>query len=252
LRPPAPGDRKKPVTEAEWLAHVEPQPLLDLVGGRATQRKLRLFACACCRQLWHLRENEGWRQAVEVAEALADGRAKRKEVLAARAAVERANQETRRPHWFIPLGLGKFTVEQAQEYAREAKVRRGEEAALTTPGPYEAWTEAARVAREKAAGEQAAFLRDLVLFTPPLPPPPACLTWEGGTIPRLAQAIYDEGGFDRLAVLADALEDAGCTDAIILGHCRGPGVHVRGSWVIDLLLGKESGPAPSAGLEELS
>ena len=69
---------------------------------------------------------------------------------------------------------------------------------------------------------------------------------------KLARSIYEERAFDRLPVLADALEDAGCTDAIILGHCRGPGVHVRGSWVIDLLLGKESGPAPSAGLEELS
>jgi hypothetical protein len=54
----------------------------------------------------------------------------------------------------------------------------------------------------------------------------------------IAQAISDERAFDRLSILADALEDAGCTDNAILEHCRGPGPHVRGCWVVDLLLGK--------------
>ncbi len=54
----------------------------------------------------------------------------------------------------------------------------------------------------------------------------------------LARSIYDDRAFDRLPVLADALEDAGCTDAAILDHCRGPGPHVRGCWVVDLILGK--------------
>jgi hypothetical protein len=67
---------------------------------------------------------------------------------------------------------------------------------------------------------------------------PAILTWDGGTVPKLAAAIYDERAFDRLPVLADALEDAGCTDAGILGHCRSGGGHVRGCWVVDLVLGK--------------
>jgi hypothetical protein len=55
----------------------------------------------------------------------------------------------------------------------------------------------------------------------------------------MAQAIYDERAFDRLPILADALEDAGCTNADILGHCRGAGPHAKGCWVVDLLLGKE-------------
>jgi hypothetical protein len=54
----------------------------------------------------------------------------------------------------------------------------------------------------------------------------------------MAQAIYNERGFDRLPILGDALEDAGCTDRDILDHCRGPGPHVRGCWAVDLLLGK--------------
>jgi hypothetical protein len=55
----------------------------------------------------------------------------------------------------------------------------------------------------------------------------------------MAQAIYNDRRFSDLPILADALEEAGCTDPDILTHCRGPGPHVRGCWVIDLLLGKE-------------
>jgi hypothetical protein len=72
------------------------------------------------------------------------------------------------------------------------------------------------------------------------------LTWRGGTVPRLAQAAHDErelpsGHLDpaRLAVLADALEEAGCTDDGIVAHLRGPGPHVRGCWALDRLLGRE-------------
>jgi len=65
------------------------------------------------------------------------------------------------------------------------------------------------------------------------------LMWNDGTITNIAHAIYDGRVFDRLPILADALEDAGCDNADILNHCRQPGVHVRGCWVIDLILGKE-------------
>jgi hypothetical protein len=62
---------------------------------------------------------------------------------------------------------------------------------------------------------------------------------DGGQVAsRLARAIYTDRAFDRLPVLADALEDAGCTDAAILAHCRSGGVHVRGCWVVDMVLGR--------------
>jgi hypothetical protein len=67
---------------------------------------------------------------------------------------------------------------------------------------------------------------------------PEWLTWNDGTVRRIAQTIYDERAFDRLPILADALEDAGCDNADILKHCRSGGEHVRGCWVVDLLLGK--------------
>ncbi len=68
---------------------------------------------------------------------------------------------------------------------------------------------------------------------------PAWLAWNNSTVPKIAQTIYDERVFDRMPILADALEEAGCTDADILNHCRKPGEHVRGCWVVDLLLDKE-------------
>jgi hypothetical protein len=62
--------------------------------------------------------------------------------------------------------------------------------------------------------------------------------WLTSTVVALAHAIYDDRTFGRLPILADALEEAGCTNADILNHCRQLGEHVRGCWVIDLLLGK--------------
>jgi protein phosphatase len=68
---------------------------------------------------------------------------------------------------------------------------------------------------------------------------PGWLVWNGGTVARLVRRIHEENAFDGMPILADALEDAGCTDTAILEHCRGPGPHSRGCWVIQVLLGRE-------------
>jgi hypothetical protein len=109
-------------------------------------------------------------------------------------------------------------------------------------GPPDPLWQATRTAEERF---QAGVLREVV----PNPFLPVALdpTWRTPIVVALARAAYDERLLqsgqlapDRLAVLADALEDAGCTDAETLSHLRGPsGPHVRGCWVIDLLLGKE-------------
>jgi hypothetical protein len=103
------------------------------------------------------------------------------------------------------------------------------------------------VARKREMCFQCGLLR-CILANPFRGPPSIdliCLAWNGGTVKRLAQAAYEERSFPhgtldlgRLAVLADALEEAGCTDEEILGHLRGPGPHIRGCWVLDLILGK--------------
>jgi hypothetical protein len=63
--------------------------------------------------------------------------------------------------------------------------------------------------------------------------------WLTSTVVDLATAIYDQRVFDRMLILADVLADAGCDNAEMLAHCRSDGPHVKGCWVVDLLLGKE-------------
>jgi hypothetical protein len=100
--------------------------------------------------------------------------------------------------------------------------------ALGTPGGF------AVVAQEKAA--ECCLLRDI--YGNPFRRCSLDPAWLTPTVRDLARGIYDERAFDRLAILADALEEADCTNDDILGHLRGPGPHVRGCWVVDLLLGK--------------
>src|SRR5262249_4641704 len=98
-------------------------------------------------------------------------------------------------------------------------------------------------------GEQCVLLRDIV-GNPfrSVRIDPAHLEWNDRTVPRLAAAIYRDRAFDRLPVLADALEEAGCAVRSILDHCRGPGPHVRGCWVVDLAIPiGPPRPAPSDG-----
>ena len=64
----------------------------------------------------------------------------------------------------------------------------------------------------------------------------AWLGWEGGTLPKIAKSIYEEGRFEDLKVLADAVEQAGCANKLLLGHCRIGGNHAKGCWVVDLIL----------------
>ncbi|MFO0796468.1 MAG: hypothetical protein U0804_03265 [Gemmataceae bacterium] len=83
---------------------------------------------------------------------------------------------------------------------------------------------------------QSLLLRDIV--GNPFRPVAFDPAWRTEAVVGLARGAYEDRAFDRLPVLADALEDAGCADAAVLAHCRGPGPHVRGCWVVDLVLGK--------------
>jgi len=106
------------------------------------------------------------------------------------------------------------------------------------------WEHEANSARTTEQTAQASLIRDI--FGNPFRPVSVNPAWLTPTVTGLANATYDEctlpsGELDaaRLAVLADALEEAGCQDADILGHLRSPGPHVRGCWPVDVLLGRE-------------
>ncbi len=86
-----------------------------------------------------------------------------------------------------------------------------------------------------AMRSRAALLRCIV--GNPFRPEAGDPAWMTPSVAALARAIYDERSFGRLAELADALQEAGCDNAALLAHCRGPGEHVRGCWVVDTILG---------------
>jgi hypothetical protein len=233
------------MTEAEWLACEDPAPMLAYLRGRASDRKLRLFACACCRELGRdVEMSAAARTAVEVVERYVDGAATRGELDAACAA---AMDATYAPAVRLLTTLQPDSVEER----RAAMLARVARWAASEARPGDAMR-AADVANDPTCWEQVGvpdrqarvlpLLRDI--FGDPFRPA-SCLNdaWRTATVAALAQAAYDcralpEGALEapRLAVLADALEDAGCTDADILGHLRGPGQHVRGCFVLDLIL----------------
>jgi hypothetical protein len=204
--------------------------MLEFVRTTAGARKLRLFACACCRRVGDLLACESSRQAVAAAELFADGNLRPIDLEVAHAAAR----------WDAAgagLAADYAIVDTAAFDAAAAAARAAADTAA-----FE--LDAAAVARQAVqaggvAAEQADLLRDL-LGNPfrQAPADPAWLAWREGTIACLAQAIYDSQTCARLPVLADALEEAGCTDVDVLGHCRVPGPHARGCWVVDLLLGK--------------
>jgi hypothetical protein len=230
------------MTEAEWLACADPKPILELLRLRGSDRKLRLVACACCRRTEHLYPNEKCRRCLDVLESWADGAGTVEDVrMAIVAALGEWDPEQEREiviRELIADTLLAFfdfpdsplvLVSMASQYARRA-VAMGR-----TPYSHD---------NEIAEGQQQLLLIREITGNPfhPVTFAPGLIT---PNVLPLAQAAYNErilhaGALDpaRLAVLADALEDAGCADAALLGHLRGPGPHVRGCWALDLILGK--------------
>ena len=227
--------REAHVTDAEWLSCDDPTPMLAYLEGKASDRKLRLFAVACCRRVWEALNEDG-RRAVEAAEGFADGLIAVNELrdsgLAARLPVD---------DYYDRANLGGHGVVLTGHLAAS-------ESAFITCSPSFTLAASDRTAQFAllARGDpseslmQCRLLRDIIGNPFHLSPPVsfAVLAWNDGIVRKMAQVVYEERAFDRLPILADALEDAGCTDGEILAHCRGPGPHVRGCWVVDLLLGR--------------
>jgi hypothetical protein len=234
---------EKTVTEAEWLACDDPDRMLDSQRGKVSDRKLRLFACASCRHLcWPWLTDETSRHAVEVAERFTDGQVSTEELSAARSAAENIARQFNE----FESEVARWSEVYDPALTLDSNATRIA-AATAAVNAIDAVQAARRISGTERTG-QASLLREL-LGNPFRPPPtidPAWLTWNHGTVVRLAQSAYEErqlpaGTLDnaRLAVLADALEEAGCTNQDILYHCRSGGEHVRGCWVVDALLGKK-------------
>ena len=240
------------MTEAEWLTCPDPEVMLKFLPGRPNERKLRLFACACARRVWSFMTERCSRDAVIAAEQFADGLGDRHTLDNARKAIradfrnrqrckvrqrawiETANAERAEARAASWAGAWDTARETLRADAHAAACRTAYAAAITYSS---VWGKKAN--RVEEAARQVSILRDM--FDNPfrtISVNSLWLGWNDNTVPRLAQAIYEQRAFDRLPILADALEEAGCTNADILNHCRQPGEHVRGCWVVDLMLGK--------------
>jgi hypothetical protein len=211
--------------------------MLEFLRGKASDRKLRLFAVACCRRIWHLLTDERSRKAVELAEQSADQPISSRQLDAVSTEAEEASEDAiTSDESSIDEKTG-ATFSQlhaacwAASYASNAPVVRHSDAIQVIQAAADAVSDCTS---ERAT--QSLLARDI--FGNPFRAVSLDTSWLTSTVVSLATAIYAERDFDRLPILGDALEDAGCTNADILNHCRQPGGHARGCWALDLILGK--------------
>jgi hypothetical protein len=259
--------------------------MLEFLREQASDRKLRLFAVACCQSVWELMPDDMARRAVELAEMVADDQADTEErsrvlsvvdprantdygvfshggfegtgsVFAAMAAAAALNPmliftfhmghvaaETFTPWECVAMARGQTAKVDAQEKCwqeRERDPRYDDEDEpsdewyeMASEEKYAAWDKGCVAGR----ADHCSLLREI--FGNPFHPVTLDPAWRTPAVMQLARSLYEERRFEDVPVLADALEEAGCTNAEILDHCRSGGDHVRGCWLLDLLLGKE-------------
>ena len=234
------------MTEEEWLACADPTPMLEAVGSRASHRKSWLFGCACCRRIWSLLSPAS-RCALELSEQYADGLVGHAELMDA----------CLRNYQGAEVVGGELVVQcaVATNLAVVDPARNGipslsvvQAASLTATKVLHILRLAEDIARSAGNGQQsldvgqeqviqAGMLRDV--FCNPFRLHSIDPVFRTSTVVGIAQEIYEDRAFDRLPALADTLQDAGCENEDILNHCRSDGQHVRGCWVVDLILGKQ-------------
>jgi hypothetical protein len=232
-----------PITEADWWAATDPDPLIDWLffDALAADRKLRLFSVAACAPLRRLVGDPGVLAGLDLAEAFADGQVDSAALASARS-VGWARLHTRQPDsQALPreVGLAElvcFSPLFGEDAPRDRESYPGEEDI-----PY-----ALSVAQgiHHLAPRATAYLRLVRLLHDIFGPLPfrelsVDSRWLTSDVVALARGGYDEKAFDRMPILADALQDAGCDNGEMLNHCRAEKwEHVRGCWAVDLLLGK--------------
>ncbi len=196
----------------EWL-------LANPVSARTFDRKLRLYAVACCHQRWELFETDLFQRAVDAAERLADGRADKQELAALYDAIMDFPTPSSQSHC-----IENMTLKLLREKGIQCVAAAAMDLAVAT-----GWGDFESVVRV-----QAPLLRcvvgnpfRLVRFD---------TIWRTSAVERIAEEIYAGRDFSAMPILADALMHTGCNDEVILAHCRSQTPHVRGCWVVDLLL----------------
>jgi hypothetical protein len=255
------------MTEEEWLTPRYASGVPKFLRTPEQTRRIRLYACAACRRVWHLLP-ERCRKALVIAEQHADGAASDEELDTAKNEAFRDNldviltdkaksQATRAvENACAPDGGESVSILYSrtdrvvanllgEERKRKAAETGDDSEQLTTPSWFDGkgnprsdvppGLDSREACHEAALLDR--YLRDI--FGNPYRPVTFSPSWRTDTAVALARTVYEARDFSAMPILADALQDAGCDSADILDHCRGPGPHVRGCWVVDLVLGKE-------------
>jgi hypothetical protein len=265
------------MTEAEWLTATKPVPMLEVLDTGADARKIRLFVLSCCRRVEYLLcadDVKRIRRTIAVLESWIEGSASESDLRAAMndmgGEVYDAGASVHYPGdaamyaisaaaaalWCVGRGnWTDLTICASEAIAYDALARSGNPdlERITAPwrelgirfGGDDRWRsdEAAVqglpeyvLALGIEQSNQAHLLRDI--FGNPFRTVALSTDWCTETAVALARQMYASRDFSAMPILADALQDAGCTSDDILNHCRGPGPHVRGCWVVDLLLAR--------------
>jgi hypothetical protein len=242
------------MTEAKWLACREPRAMLDAIKERVPVRKMRLVGAACCRRIQHLFHDPACHRGVEVAERYADGEVTDDELFDAGRTVGMLKEGTYTLGGLPTLWLnrpavmsGHAVLELLETDARllvdgsGTVAYRAEQAAFD--GAYEkVGTRDLRASKKGQSAQKAErtaqvrLIRDV--FGNAFRPVTLSPAWRTDTAVSLAKQMYELRDFSSMPILADALQDAGCDSDDVLNHCRGPEPHVRGCWVVDLVLEK--------------
>jgi hypothetical protein len=260
------------MNEKKWLSTSDPVPMFDYLEGKASDRKSRLFAVACARRVTHLLTNARCRKLIELAKqysSLEFEGSSAPGLSSGRDAVDLGERSADEPVDEEELNAAAerayaFTF-PASDYAAcfdessgpfdtqiGATGSAAEAASYTCKQGYGlnagALCAARAIARHRGAKDdgvpdpeelaaQCGLLREI--FGNPFRKTKPARSWLTPSVVTLAEEIYKKSALDRMGILADALEEAGCDNAEILSHCRSQDPHVKGCWVIDLVLGKK-------------
>jgi biotin carboxyl carrier protein len=247
------------MTESEWLACIDPTPMLVFLWGKASERKLRLFACAAALDLQQYATDRAGPSDILAIQDLVDAGTidyYQTETYISEIPSPLVGTFYNRPQPTAPpyVTIGSFVRPGTMICLVEALSLFNELWAeeygivFDTPVANMATVEYSQVlfrvlplpavdGSHHRRGARADLLRDIV--GNPFRLVTVDPSWLTSTVLALANGVYQDRAFDRLPILADALEDAGCDSADMLEHLHGDGPHVRGCWVVDLLVGKE-------------
>ncbi len=216
--------------EPTWLSCIDREPMLHHIANQASSRKLRLFGWACLRQAWDWTDHAGFHRAVLAGERFVEGVISETDLRRTFIGAWPQGWEplrtaaictlTAREEWQLrQVRILAYEVERLSDHLRQAK--KGKK-------PPE---------RAILGRAHAAFLREI--FGNPFRRTVFAPHWRTPDVLALAGEALDERCFAHLPILADALEDAGCTDSDLIAHLREPGEHLPGCWALDLALGQD-------------